>query len=465
MSLNPEFRRNLWLNLTWQRLLMAPTLVLINAYAFYISGETGYQRLILPGEIALALILGVWGTRRAADSLSEEVAAGTWDNQRMSGLSAWQMAWGKLIGGCAYVWYCALIVVAVLVWAGICLGFQASEGEDTWVVMYLFFTGAFLAHAVSLAIALLLRRKANYSRRLTITLAQTIGFLIFIVTVFGGMQVPPEPGYAIRGTIAWFGRELSWPIFRAILASLYLAWALCAVIRLIRAELGYRDRPWVWLLFMLFSLIVVAGLSPVWDHGPPGNLIGPFIFSIVLSYGAFFADHRDPVRYRAGLVAFGQGAIARGLIDTPWWVVGLAVTGAIVLALAATVSANEFFGALGFYAAVAEGLDLVSSERLRNSVLLVPLFMTRDFLVLLWLSFGRWRQRADMTGLLYLVFAYWPLLMIAMVLGHTTGLSAVLPIAGDNAAASFAPILVEIAVAGLLVAWRWRGLFLKSRAT
>ncbi len=52
----------------------------------------------------------MWGPRRAADTLAEEVAGGTWEAQRMSGLSAWSMAWGKLIGGCSFVWYCGLLV-------------------------------------------------------------------------------------------------------------------------------------------------------------------------------------------------------------------------------------------------------------------------------------------------------------------------------------------------------------------
>ena len=34
-------------------------------------------------------------------------------NQRMSGLGAWQMAWGKLLGGTVFVWYCAAFALLV----------------------------------------------------------------------------------------------------------------------------------------------------------------------------------------------------------------------------------------------------------------------------------------------------------------------------------------------------------------
>ena len=72
------------------------------------------------------LIAYLWGTRRAVNVLADEIAAGTWDGQRMSSIGPWTMAWGKLLGGTAYVWYCALLCLATYAAAEIETGRGAS---------------------------------------------------------------------------------------------------------------------------------------------------------------------------------------------------------------------------------------------------------------------------------------------------------------------------------------------------
>jgi hypothetical protein len=43
--------------------------------------------------------------------LADEIAAGTWDGQRMSSIDP-EDGLGKLLGGTVYVWYCALLCLA-----------------------------------------------------------------------------------------------------------------------------------------------------------------------------------------------------------------------------------------------------------------------------------------------------------------------------------------------------------------
>ena len=87
MRVNPEFRRNVWVQFTWTRLVAAPLLTLIACYGYLLISNYDYRWLQNAAElIGGGVIIGLLGTRRAADALAEEVSGGTWETQRMSGI-------------------------------------------------------------------------------------------------------------------------------------------------------------------------------------------------------------------------------------------------------------------------------------------------------------------------------------------------------------------------------------------
>lgn len=110
MKRNPEFQRQLWLN--WRPSLLAWSL--------------GFTALILMLPLALSspqnrgtslgttALIGLWaaaalyGSVLVGRSLGEEANQNTWDWQRLSALSPWQMAWGKLLGAALPAWLYAL---------------------------------------------------------------------------------------------------------------------------------------------------------------------------------------------------------------------------------------------------------------------------------------------------------------------------------------------------------------------
>ena len=103
---NPEFQRQLWLN--WRPSLLAWSLglsLLILAMPLALSSPKD-----LPGSLSMTAIAGVWvaaivyGSVLAGRSLAEEASQNTWDWQRLSALSPWQMAWGKLLGAALPAW-------------------------------------------------------------------------------------------------------------------------------------------------------------------------------------------------------------------------------------------------------------------------------------------------------------------------------------------------------------------------
>ena len=99
---------------------------------------------------------------------------------------------------------------------------------------------------------------------------------------------------------------------------------------------------------------------------------------------------------------------------------------------------------------------MLSFDHLTETILLVLLFMTRDLIVLLWLSFGSWRNRSDITWLVYLALIYWPVGIILIFAGYVDFITLVLPVAGENVVWSFGPIVIQVTILAVMLQQRWR---------
>jgi hypothetical protein len=453
LDLNPEFQRNLWLHLGWQRTMSAAIVGLTIAYAIFLVSD--FNKVSYAANLILTMVLGMWGPRRAADALAEEVAGGTWESQRMSGLSAWSMAWGKLIGGCSFVWYCGFLALVVYIFAGFRLGFPPGRAGNFWLGIYLVLIGACLSHAVALGVALIRLRKTVQYRRLTITLAQTCGFVVFLaVSGVGTAPVLNESSFT-PGTAFVYDSAYSWPLVRAMLGSIFVLWAVVAVFRLMRSELQYRAWPWLWTLFLGFCAILAAGIAPWPGGGTVGAALPVFAAMIILTYLAALADRRDPIHYRSGLLALRRGDFSRALAELPWWLIGIVATllaAAFALTAVAGMESDDWPSSL---TALMLRLRLLTFDHLAETLVLVLFFMARDLGVLLWLSFGTWRSRSDVTWLVYLALVYWPIGIIMLFAGYGDYITVVLPVAGDDVVWSFAPILIQLVVLGVMLRQRW----------
>jgi hypothetical protein len=463
MRINPEFRRNVWVQFTWTRLLAAPLLTVIACYAYLLIADHNYRWLQNAAElIGGGVIIGLLGTRRAADSLAEEVSGGTWDNQRMSGLGAWQMTWGKLIGSTAFNWYCAAIAVLLVLWTSNRIEELGGIGRPALDVIFDFVVGGLMAQAAAFAIALILMRKAARYRRLTITLAQSCGFLLYFFFVRGGFgaQSPARfhsDSFSLAHTITWYGHDYDAPLFRLALLAIACGWAVLGAYRLMRVELQYRCQPWVWTLFLVFMAVLVAGF-------PPAPQLGyAFLALIILTYGAFFADNRDPVRYHWALLALRERKWSQAFAGVPWWVISY-VFAAIVGTVLALNLPDLNLGEVPETAPPALKLVMLVPQHLATSLMLTMLFVLRDLLVMLWFSCSPWRAKADVAGIIYLALAYWPLAAILWATDGTRLLPVVVPIGTGVPAVDFVPIGIELAFAMFLFYARWREITRLKRA-
>ena len=104
--MNPELKRNLWLELSAHRLILG--LVVIFAIAF--AARAMLPSLALFGFVLIAVF---WGARQAAAAVIEEARERTWDIQRMSSMDPWTMTWGKLLGSTSMAWYGGAICLVI----------------------------------------------------------------------------------------------------------------------------------------------------------------------------------------------------------------------------------------------------------------------------------------------------------------------------------------------------------------
>jgi hypothetical protein len=454
MWFSPELQRNLWLQLSWGRILAAPILIGIVVAALLASWNPAPISLAEYARWGFVLLLALWSTRRVADSLAEEVGGGTWESQRMSGMSAWSMVWGKLFGGAIFPWYCALICLGVMVWYGL----QAAPGEmrvALWQQVVTLLLGAVLGQATALVVALLLLRKVQFRRRLTVTLAQIAGLLAFGLAV--GWDYSANPWAANVGTIRWYGRDYNAYQFYLASAGVFTAWALLAGWRLMRAELLYVNRPWMWIFFTLFCMAHAAGFVPWATEPPTSRLALACVTGLALTYAGFFAEAKDPVRYRWGLARFKALQWWRALEFVPWWLISYVAAaiagGATVWSIA---MGGQFMPQEHWWSAVPLAVNWFTFGPFAYNVAALLLFALRDICFLLWLNFGgKMRGRADLAGFVVLAIVYVPLPMLLIGAGLAKFLPAVWPFTVTNPTAVLWPAAELVAMLVLLFL-RWR---------
>ena len=454
MWFSPELQRNLWLQLSWGRVLAAPILIGIVVAAVLASWKPAPSHLAEYARWGFVLLVALWSTRRVADSLAEEVGGGTWESQRMSGMSAWSMVWGKLIGGASFPWYCALICLGLMIWFTL----QTPSADLRIALAYQVGTlllAAVLAQATALVVALLLLRKAQFRRRLTVTMAQIAGLLAFAVAVY--WEYSAVPLAAAIGTVRWYQQEYPANQFYLGSVAIFTVWALVAAWRLMRAELLYVNRPWLWTLFTLFCMGYAAGFVP-WDVEPlTSRLASGCIVGLALTYAAFFAEAKDPVRYRWGLARFKALHWWRALEFMPWWVISYVLA---AIAGGATIWSILMGGALAWQNSWAAAVERYASALTLGTFAYVfaalLLFTLRDMLFLLWLNFtGKMRGRADLGGLVALAIAYGPLPMLLVGVGASRFLAATSPFAVTSLVELAWPA-AEVVAIWLLLLLSWR---------
>jgi hypothetical protein len=345
--MNPEFQRNLWLELGPRRVLL---MIAVLGLVFFAAAVTGGD--FSPASLAQVLyylIVVVWGSRNAALSVVGEIRDRTWDAQRLSSLTPFEMMWGKLFGSTIYNWFGGAICLAVL------LGYRFTQNDVASVaisLVYYLAVGVIAQAAALLASLVAVRRRLTHTR-FDIFTYQLVG-LIAAVAVFFVWEAADPAGALLVGrksteSIPWWGQTLDARPFLLASLAIFTAWTLIGCYRLMRLELKMRNGPLVWLAFLVFIGLYVAGFDGWlaerqatlrWDAVELRLGLALSTYA-VLTYLMVLLEPKDRVLYRWLGSRLGEGRIRSALWNLQAWMMSYFASSIIAIALLVRLIATQ----------------------------------------------------------------------------------------------------------------------------
>lgn len=250
---NPEFRRQLWLQISATRLILAPVVIAI-VVAVLASTEPTTSAIHGTAWVALSLAVLFWGTGAVGTSIRDEITGRTWNQQRMSRLTPWQLTSGKLFGATSYVWYVALLCALVGLFSG--RAPTSSFGSHNPLAEYvvLLALGLF-AHSVALMAPLAFQSGSGEPRVSVPTIA--VFALVFVVFQAAPIGATRSAGESVN--TAWFGMSIAPQLLAMWTAVSLAAWGILGAWRAMRQALQVRQLPWALPTFVAFVGVWAAG--------------------------------------------------------------------------------------------------------------------------------------------------------------------------------------------------------------
>lgn len=428
--MNPELRRNLWLELTPHRLVAMPAVLALVLAFFAARGREWWPLVYMIAFWIFILLVHFWGTRQAAEAVTDEVRDRTWDAQRLSSLAPWQMSVGKLFGATAFAWYGALWCLVAMAIAHVRV---PTEVHAAWTGLALVASGIAL-HGVALAGSLQAARKDS-------RLGTRLGTLLLIpvaILVASGVVRPASAGVSVE----WYAMSFERQHFFALSAVAFAAWSVLAVVREMGRELKVRALPWAYPAFALFLGAYVTGFADALGRSFALFASIAFVVALALVYFGMFADVTTAVSLRRLALRMEARDGRRALEELPLW--GTALVLAAVLAVVTTLHPPlQYF--------TPRWVDAWTSI----FPLVLLLAAVRDAGLLVFFALAERPRRVESATLLYMALLWWIIPGLLDVLGWPAAAQAFRPMS----LAPWAAVLVmavHLAIVGGGIAWRWR---------
>ena len=431
--MNPELRRNLWLELSVHRVIAMPVVLLLVMGLIGARSSDPWGPAYTVGLWSFVLLVHLWGARNASDAVTEEVRARTWDWQRLSTLGPWQMTWGKLVGATALGWYGAAWCIAAMAFAQLSF---ASKPGFAWIALGLVASGIGVQGA-ALAGSVQAARK---DMRAGVRLGVLVLVAAALVSAFG-IRGP----WSIAREAEWFGGSYGSGPFLALSALAFAAWAVLAAWREMARELKERALPWAYPAFGVFLGAYLAGFVAADTPGYVRMVVLlTFLVAVALVYFGLFVDVTTAMTLRRLALHARAGDWRRVLESLPYWATALALAAAFAIATAALP---------------APPADLVS-PRVREWPGAYPAFVlvlgaARDAGLLVFFALARRPRRVEAMTLLYIVLLWWIVPGLADI-AVLPGLSQAFRPIGLAGWQGTLVMAVHVAAVWGAVAWRWR---------
>lgn len=426
--MNPEFRRQLWLQFSITRLALLPLLLAAIFFAVYLSMKSAPAEPLAAVAMLLfaVLVLGM-GTFAAGSSVMDEIADRTWDQQRMSAMQPWAMTWGKLAGASAYGWYGGALCLLVALPCALVLEPLSYVLKLTVMAVL---AGVFL-QALLIAINLqLLKTGSRVSRRGGV-------WALVLVMLWGSGLVM---GVLRGANIDWWGQTFERLDFALASLALFAACALLGAWRSMAEVLAVRQLPWAWPAMALAATAYISGFA--WAYRLP--VVGVVGLSVctVLTYFALLTEPQTRPQWQRVINRAGAAQWHALVLQLPRWTTTLllAIPFAVTTALSLSPHAAEPWA--------------LSSAALLQPMTFV-LLMGRDCLLALFLAFSPNTRRPVLAFLVLMLVLYALMPWLLQSLGGAALAGLALPLFGYGKAA-IAIATGQFALALWLLRWRWR---------
>lgn len=425
--MNPEFRRQLWLQFSTTRLIVLPLLLAAIFVAVAMTGTATPAAALATTAMLLfaVLVMGV-GTLAAGGSVMDEIADRTWDQQRMSAMQPWAMTWGKLAGSSAYGWYggaLCLLVALPSAWVSEPLPFVLKKA------LAAILAGVFL-QALLIAINLQwLKTGSRVSRRGGV-------WALLLMLVWGSSLVTTT----LRGDdIRWWGQLFERLDFAVASLALFAACALIAAWRSMAEVLAVRQMPWGWPALALAVTTYASGFA--WAASLPALAAVGLSVCAAMTYLAVLTEPQHRTLWQR-VVNRAQSAQWRAvLLQLPRWPTTLALTLPFAVMTSMTLHPNT--------------RDL---ESLSGAVLLQPLafalLLGRDCALTLCFKFSPQIRRPVIAFAVLMLVVYALLPWLLRGLGGPLLAALALPLISSNGVS----VVIAACHLGLslwLLRWRW----------
>lgn len=429
--MNPEFRRQLWLQFSSTRLILLPVLLVACFTAVALSGADHVATaLSITGATLFGLLVWGMGTLAAGASVMDEITERTWDQQRMSAMQPWAMTWGKLAGASAYGWYggafCLLVAVPASVLAG-------QPSDQVLRLALAGILGGLLLQAMLIAVNLQLAKVGGRMARR----GGMSGLLLLLLWGAG-----PLIGLVKETQLLWWGESFDGLNFALASLALFGACALGAAWRSMAEVLAVRQLPWGWPMLALVATIYLAGFAPE-QRWRVFGLTGLAICT-GFTYVALLAEPQPRPLWQRVVTRLEAGQWRAALQQLPRWPTTLVLALPFSLLIWYTLSpevSSKAFGRFGDYGG-------------GHAVALV-LLLARDCALALFLAFSPTGRRP--------VLGFWVLMgvlygLVPWLLSglHSRALSGLVQPLLTAGVESLVLAALHLALALGLLHWRWR---------
>lgn len=396
MIWNPEFRKNIQLELNPVRIVLMPAvlgMILVISYLSVEKNQPAAPQLQMTALILFTAIVFIWGTKMAVESLISEFNERTWDSQRMTAISPWSLAWGKLVGSSLFAWYGGLC--CLLVFAAASLAVPEQEAKLMCkVLLTVIFAGICIQTAL-FAFILTEFAKNREAAKMAIS-SYSITAVLLLAQVLAFITV----AYHAETMMHWHGIPLH-QLDMLLCSSLFFClWGLIGMYRAMRRELQFESRPTAWMIFLLSLMIYCAGFIP-----PNFGIHSAALFficcwmSLVIAVSSFYiillAEPKHLVDFRRLITTMRQGAWSALSVSIPAWLISLLLAATLCLLMLLLKGAADL-----------SSLSKDYTFLLQLSPLTIFCFCLRDLGIILHVNFSSTKKNRDMVTLFYLAVLY-----------------------------------------------------------